>query len=332
MVCCECSSRSGCQTSRCECKLKNKKCTSNCQCSPNVCTNRGGGCSCSSKSRCVTNGCECRAEGKSCNPEICGCDDSVCENLGRRVAESKTVKMPASTLRTPLHQVDSASAIVIEFPKTSLKKSFLYSIDDDKKNPDFGTFVVDLKSNLTTTVTHKRDKVIEICNGVDRYTSQDARKIENPEVDHIVECQIVGHAAAKVVYNSGLGEKLTSPLKKAFHNIMPNYNVTSMEINRSKGQLVRSYLTDKKYSSIPFLAHVINEKSDRALRKYIEPVNHVMLETGPTVVNEIKDVRRDDGHVSGHSYFEDISESLSELLDKMLIDTNSTIRNRSQKY
>lgn len=56
-----------------------------------------------------------------------------------------------------------------------------------------------------------------------------------------------------------------------------------------------------------------------------------MRKSGDVVVENLEQAKRSDGHVSGRTKFIEIADSLSDLLDKMLIDLESNSRTRSQK-
>lgn len=323
MVCKNCSSKSGCQTSRCDCKRDGENCNSDCECDPDVCTNRIKGCECSSRSRCITERCECRASKAICDPSICDCSESICEN---KIKKSK-IQSSSSIINSNKNLIDLENSTVNDLKIKNLKN------ESESSEDDFFKFSSELKNSIETQVTHKRDTVIEYRQGKDLYTGDDARKLDNPEVDHIIETQILAHSTAKVLYKTKNYLPFQNNLKESI-NILDNYNVTRQDINRSKGSIIKSYLHEKRYegkNEMPFLPYVLNLKSESKLKLYAEPVNNQMLESGPIVVEYLETGKRDDGHVSGRNSFVEMADSLSELLGKMLIDIDSERSTRSKK-
>ena len=336
---CECGPKCGCKTNRCACNEKGKKCNSKCECNPDVCTNREvkekvkevkvkkqtNGCSCGPQSQCITDRCNCRKNNQTCDEGYCGCNSSKCKNTINAYDDDSNDR---NAYRSTLTESPISSTKPIVKMYSSSKKTHNENIDD------WPTFL-DSASGLTYTirreVTSKQDEVIEYRNGIDLYTKEnltDPKKRIGKHVDHIIEDQIVGHAAAKVLYRNDLDKgPFLEPLKSVL-NDMDNYNVTDGRLNQSKGGVIRNYLRDRKYLREPLRVAALDSSATH-FKEYVNNIIPAMSESGDFVLNNIGEARRSDNHVSGRQQFMDISESLSTLLEQMDLNMESQrLRNR----
>ncbi len=132
-------------------------------------------------------------------------------------------------------------------------------------------------------------------------------------MDHIVENQIVGHAAARVLQNQSVDTFLKG-LKSALNpDTLENYNVTFGSVNASKGSIIKNYLSDGKTLVKP----------DSHFGKAIEPIFQAMNKACPVVVEYVREGRRTDGHITGANTFGSIADTVEEIFREMqLVDLN----------
>jgi hypothetical protein len=142
-------------------------------------------------------------------------------------------------------------------------------------------------------------------------------QVEKPQVDHIVEDQIVGHAAARVLLNQ-LMDPFLNGLKSALNpDTLENYNVTSGSVNASKGSIIKNYLSDGRNRGYPLRSLV---KPESHFGKAIEPIFRAMNVTCPVVVEYVREGRRTDGHITGSNTFGSIADTVDEIFREMQLD------------
>lgn len=179
-------------------------------------------------------------------------------------------------------------------------------------------------------VTNKREAVIDH-RRYDLYTGERCDRIEQPEVDHIIEDQILGHAAAPVLFNMTSRDRFVKPLSVCL-NDLDNYNVTHLSVNRSKGAVLKNYLNNKRYLREPLRATVLNLTTETYFKKYLNPITSSMDQAGHHVLDNIDSAKREDNHVSGRECFDRVADQLSELLKQMDLNPESGIRTRKKTY
>jgi hypothetical protein len=111
-----------------------------------------------------------------------------------------------------------------------------------------------ITKEIRLSVTNKKDQVFSFRNNLDIYTNKEKDQILNPQVDHIVEDQIVGHAAAYILKNESFVPYLRGLEECLNLKSLENYNVTFSEINGSKGAIIKSYLRDNLNKGYPLRA------------------------------------------------------------------------------
>ncbi len=154
--------------------------------------------------------------------------------------------------------------------------------------------------------------------------------VKAPQVDHIVEDQIVGHAAAQVLKNQAYQPYLAG-LKSALNlESLENYNVTFGEVNQSKGSIIKSYLKDGRNQGYTLRALVIDRNERGPFGKNMESIFAAMNDTYPVVAEYVRDGRRSDGHVTGSNSFDLIADELCEILQAMDLDLDSGRKTRSK--
>ena len=245
-------------------------------------------CNCE-KSKCATNQCGCKKNDKLCDDE-CGC--SNCQNRSDS---------------NPNNDENDEN-------------------DEQEAYSDINDLASIITKKVRIPVSNKREKVFEFRNNKDLYTNKDKSEVEDPEVDHIVEDQIVGRAAANVLAkatNQSYQPYLES-LKNALNlKSLENYNVTFGDINVSKGAVIKTYLKDNYYKGYPLRSVV---KPETHFGANMELIFQVMNNTHCIVEEHVAQGRRSDGHVTGGPTFQEISDELARIFDEMDLELETKRR------
>ena len=310
---------------------------------------------CGPTSQCKTKRCPCKSNGENCEPNcsVCKCNGKICSNKSNEsdsddnddkrfekkpVASGKsflalaTSKLSTSPVQEPRHVMPKKQ---LPSKKTNYREN--ENIDEEEANAlasirkeyNINDLAGEITQIVRLPVTKKKDTVFSHRNDMDIYTNKSKDEVVNPQVDHIVEDQIVGHAAA----NALKGNQAYQPYVKAMQAALnlescDNYNVTFQTINGSKGAIIKSYLRDNMNRGFPLRSLI---KPESHFGKNMELIFQAMNETYPIVANSIAEGRRSDGHVTGRATFMDISEEIVKTFSEMDLDINSGRRLRSRK-
>ena len=102
-----------------------------------------------------------------------------------------------------------------------------------------------ITKEVSVSARRKEREILRFNNNIDLYTQNRVRHIEDMEVDHIIENQIVGHAVAET-FSERPNQSFMPyiPVLRGALNLetFENYNVTLQEINGSKGFVIGHYL------------------------------------------------------------------------------------------
>jgi hypothetical protein len=319
-----CGPTSQCKTIRCVCKKNNRPCKLNCstcKCNSDICTNlkfdvyqnndsdnEEDGCNCTS-SNCADNRCGCKKSNNICN-KACNCSRN-CKNKNSSI----------------LHKSESDSEEDIKNKSSAVSKA----------NGKIDLSIIDIASEITNGIKSNkslssiRDDVFEFRDNIDVYSGVHKNKVTEPHVDHVIECQILGHAAARVLKSKNHQPFLDSLKNSVYLESLDNYNVTFSQINTSKGSIIRNYLRDNYYRGLPLRA-AITSNSTNIINKYQVSILKLMDETYPVVVNflESDECRRNDGHATGSKTFAEIATELCNIMNEMDLNENSERRLRKK--
>ena len=174
----------------------------------------------------------------------------------------------------------------------------------------------EINNQLYFRVTHIKEIVLEYRNSVDLYTGLKKESLIQPHVDHIIETQILSNAIA-LSYKDRLKSNMIEPLKKSI-NQNYNYNVTSAKINLSKGVCIKSFLHDGMNKGLPLRSVIIGKYCE----KYVVPISNAIQESYSCVKSHIESSRVDDNCITGNNIFSSIAEELTEIINKMDINSN----------
>ncbi len=194
---------------------------------------------------------------------------------------------------------------------------------------DINELASDITQSLRVSVTKKKDLVFSRRNNKDIYTNISKDDVVSPQVDHIVEDQILGHAVANVLKGNQSYQPYVKPLQNALNlDNCDNYNVTFQNINVSKGAIIKNYLRDNMNRGFPLRALI---KPETHFGKNMELIFQAMQQTYPIVASFIEEGRRSDGHVTGGPSFARISDELVVLFNEMDLDVDSGRKLRTRK-
>ncbi len=336
-----CGPNSQCKTNRCYCKQNNQLCKQNCskcKCTNSICVNRSQSsltdyedyedhlndlkCNCQ-KGKCKSNtNCGCIKSNKRCNQK-CSCTN--CENInssklnvdlnGDEEFEFKKTKNKLSQTRYS------------NLEKACSSKNENQSVSGPELIADLNDLASYISQKIRVPVTNKKDVVFEFRSNIDLYTRIPKEDVENPQVDHIIEDQLVGHAAAHVFQGKQAFEPYLDVLKESVNlESLDNYNVTFRTINGSKGSILKRYLRDGINKGFPLRA-LIDPASH--FGKNMEPIFQVMNNTHEIVEEYIAEGRRSDGHITGNNKYKEIAEELSDIIKEMKLDVNEERKTRN---
>lgn len=354
-----CGPKSGCKTNRCICKLENLKCKAKCnkcKCNSDNCTNVNDSsdedekplksiqkiktskiknvssdeddsieisCSCA-KDKCRNNRCICVKNNIACGSH-CNCNDCENKNKQKSVLELNETKCKCLSGCSTNHCI--------------CKKNKNFCIDCNcnkcvnqpnrmELDQDVNEIASKLSELLRIGVADKRDDVFHFRNDIDIYTLKTKNEVENPQVDHIIEDQMVGHAAARILRSLSESTPYMNGLKKALNvESLENYNVTFGRINGSKGSIIKQYLKDGINNGLPLRIMV---KPESHFGKNIEPIFQAMNDTHLIVEEYISEAKRSDNNISG-SKFKEIADELNQIVREMKLDINDERSLRSNK-
>ncbi len=314
---------------------------------------------CGSKSQCKTVRCPCKKDGDDCGKNClkCKCNSKICSNKNSFQNDSyhsdddddgndnvpNIQKMPTTSGKSVL-SIAQANAIS-GYPRISTKeipkeKSKTHKVNlttanysDEEEEKTYGLNFNDLASVITQSlrvpVTKKKDSVFSRRNNKDIYTNSKKDEVTNPQVDHIVEDQILGHAVANALKGNQSYQSYIKPLQNALNpDNCDNYNVTFQNVNVSKGAIIKSYLRDNMNRGYPIRSII---KPETHFGKNMELIFQAMNQTYPIVATYIEDGRRSDGHVTGGPSFSRISDELIKSFEEMDLDLESGRKLRTRK-
>ena len=163
--------------------------------------------------------------------------------------------------------------------KSSEKNNELKVLNRSSMIADLNELASVISEQIRVPVWNKKDAVFEFRNNIDLYTHKPKADVNknNPQVDHIIEDQIVGHAAAQVLQGKQPFKPYLNVLKKCVNlELMENYNVTFGTINGSKGSNLKNYLRNNINRGLPLRALV---DPGTHFGKNMEPIFQVMNNT-----------------------------------------------------
>jgi hypothetical protein len=176
-----------------------------------------------------------------------------------------------------------------------------------------------------------KEKVFKFRNEIDLYTLKNKEEVIDPDVDHIIEDQILGHATARALGNISF-RKYVNPLKDALNlDTLENYNVTFNKINRSKGAIFKAYLQNNIYQGYP-IRYLVNQ--DTIFAKHAEQILIIMNQTYPIVLEYLESPERkcDHNFVSGSGKFQEIATQFENIIKVMKLDLNSDVMDLRSKH
>jgi hypothetical protein len=195
---------------------------------------------------------------------------------------------------------------------------------------------LDLRSNSS-----RIQKIIERYENIDPYTKAKL-EIENNEniptnfhVDHIIEAQILACAikhTPELMYQNG-NILVLHPLRRVLNDIS-NLAITEARVNLSKGQAIKYFLGQYETNTdISLLAAFIQTASgkERSIAHFSLNIVDLIKETSPGMSESIREIRMDNGHITGAYRYEIVAEQFDTIIDRMKLDWNEGIKLRNGK-
>ncbi|CAF2469784.1 unnamed protein product [Rotaria sp. Silwood2] len=198
-----------------------------------------------------------------------------------------------------------------------------------------------LRENDLRTNNMHIQAIIQRYQNIDPYTKIKL-KIKNNEniptnfhIDHIQEAQILAcaikHTPELIPQNGNI--LALCPLRKIFNDVS-NLAITEAFINRSKGQAIRYFLghyeTNRDISILSAFIQTANGK-ERSIARFSMNIVDLIKETSPNMSNSIREIRMDNGHITGTYRYEIVAEKFDTIIDRMKLDWNEGIKLRNGK-
>ena len=195
---------------------------------------------------------------------------------------------------------------------------------------------LDLRSNPL-----RIQKIIQRYQNIDPYTKAKL-DIENNEIipanfhiDHIHEAQILACAikhTPELIPRDGNILALR-PLRRVVNDIS-NLTITEARINLSKGQAIKYFLGQYETNTdISLLAAFIQTASgkERSIAHFSKNIVNLIQETSSDMSESIREIRMDNGHITGAYRYENVAEQFDTIIDRMKLDWNESIKLRNGK-
>jgi len=196
--------------------------------------------------------------------------------------------------------------------------------------------VYDLRTNPS-----RIRSIVQRYKNIDPYTKAKL-EIENNEnipanfhIDHIHEAQILACAikhTPELIPRDGNILALR-PLRRVLNDIS-NLAITEASINQSKGQAIRYFLGHYETNTdISLLAAFIQTASgkERSIAHFSMNIVDLIKETSPNMSESIREIRMDNGHITGACRYEIVAEHFDTIIDRMKLDWNEKIKLRNGK-
>ena len=299
------------------------------------------GCNCK-LTYCRDERCGCRKSKNKCNSS-CGCKNcnnqsndldkkDKDDNKHNSISKSILIDKDDSIKKYVGNQIEQIEKFEV---RHEIKKNETGQKNKHNREQDEELLDINFIASLITEKIRKpnvsviKDKVFSFRNDIDLYTLKNKDQVIDPDVDHIIEDQILGHAAARALGNVSF-RKYVNPLKDALNlDTLENYNVTFSKINRSKGAIFKNYLQNKMYQGYPIRSLVDHNTH---FGKNLEQILVTMNQTYPIVLEYLESPERkcDDNFVSGSGKFEEIANEFKKIIKIMKLDLDSEMFLRSR--
>jgi hypothetical protein len=163
---------------------------------------------------------------------------------------------------------------------------------------------------------------------VDPYTKRNLDLSNAYDVDHIHEVQVLIYA---INHTPPLSRKTYEGLREEINNVS-NLVITDPSINRSKGQAIRyflNHLDTKNEFSLLFALVQESTGDQRQTAPYSRNIVDLINETSTSMSNHIREIRRNNGHVTGGNECESIADQYDSVIRRMDLDLTDGIKLRS---
>lgn len=196
--------------------------------------------------------------------------------------------------------------------------------------------IYDLRSNPSRIQT-----IIQRYKNIDPYTKAKL-EIENNEdvpanfhIDHIHEAQILAFVIKQIPELIPQNGNILAlrPLRQVLNDIS-NLAITEARINQSKGQAIRYFLghyeTNTDISLLAAFIQTANGK-ERSIAHFSMNIVDLIKETSSDMSESIRDIRMDNGYITGAYRYELVADKFDTIIDRMKLDWNEKIKLRNGK-
>lgn len=185
-------------------------------------------------------------------------------------------------------------------------------------------------------------KVMDKYERIDPYTKASLEIDDNQalpsnfDIDHIHEAQILACAiehTPELIKPSTGNIVALRPLRIVL-NDEPNLTITEASVNRSKGQAMKYFLNHYgKKTEMPLLASFIQTATgkERSIAQFAQNIVDVIRETSPEMSESIREIRMENGQITGACHYETVADEFDTIIDRMKLDWNERIKLRNGK-
>ncbi len=159
-----------------------------------------------------------------------------------------------------------------------------------------------IRKKLEKQVTSRKNKLPDL----DKYTNIKVAMLVKPQVDHIVETQIVAHAVINAMGTVENAKPYLAKVKDAI-NCIENYNVTSQTVNLNKKQVIENFL--KNRNGFTLKAAILDKMGE----KMLNPLCTALLKASEIVEERIRNCELDRDPNSKEA-FEKIASELHKII------------------
>ncbi|UJR30902.1 hypothetical protein I4U23_018412 [Adineta vaga] len=216
---------------------------------------------------------------------------------------------------------------------------------NETKSVQSNEFVFDLTSYLRKNDLRSNQSCIQTIvqryENTDPYTKNKLELMDNDSistnfhVDHIHEAQILAYAIKQTREFLPQNRSILAlhPLRCVLNDTQ-NLTITEASINLSKGQAIRYFLGQYETNTdVSLLAAFIQTArgKERSIAHLARNIVDVIKETSSIMSDSIRDIRIDNGHISGTYCYENVAEQFDQIIDRMKLDWNENVKLRNGK-
>jgi N-methylhydantoinase A/oxoprolinase/acetone carboxylase beta subunit len=209
-----------------------------------------------------------------------------------------------------------------------------------------------IRSLTVTNLTSKRSIIAAYRKEKDLYSQKSIEELESPQIDHIVEKQLLAYGILTSKLSSQCdqrhGYQIVANTLKELGNDYKNLNLTEESLNNAKGHAFTSFIKQdrllmgqqsivefypsmssrqtnqqRKQRQVPLhtILYMDGSGRERAIAKYTHEVIHAVNDSMQVIIEGLRDSHREDGHVTRRvsGYYDKVADRLEDIVDAMAI-------------